>query len=350
MHAAADAAVPSSPAWLGTLAQMTATRERSALDMALARLLRKVVGPAIGLRLLRTATDAQATPRWLDAWHWPALANEPVVTDPEVAWMQLEALPAVADRPAHAACAGKQEVHKLRSPQGQALCLLPVGGGPAQAAVLEIASAQVLEPGLTDLLQTLLDIHDAQVALLDHAECDTLTGLLNRKTYDEAFLRSAALRPGDVGERGCCVLGVLDIDHFKRVNDRFGHLIGDEVLLLLAQLMRRSFRQQDGLYRFGGEEFVVLMRCRQRGEAALAFERLRATVQAHAFPQVGQVTVSIGMTEVLPGDTPARAFSRADEAVYRAKHEGRNRVCDHDALSASGLAQAQDKVGEVELF
>jgi diguanylate cyclase (GGDEF)-like protein len=350
MHALAETPLLASPAWLGALAQMSATRERSALDMALARLLRDVVGPAVGLRLLRTATDADATPRWLDAWHWPAGASGPALTDHEIAWMQLEALPAVADRPAYAACARKREAQRLRSPQGEALCLLPIGGGRAQAAVLEVASARALEPGLIQLVQTLLDIHDSQVALLDHAECDTLTGLLNRKTYDEAFLRSAALRPGGVGERGCCVLGVLDIDHFKRVNDRFGHLIGDEVLLLLAQLMRRNFRQQDGLYRFGGEEFVVLMRCRHRSEAAQAFERLRATVQAHAFPQVGQVTVSIGMTEVLPGDTPARAFSRADEAVYRAKHEGRNRVCDHDALSASGLAQAQDKVGEVELF
>jgi GGDEF domain-containing protein len=118
--------------------------------------------------------------------------------------------------------------------------------------------------------------------LLDYSERDTLTGLLNRKTFDERFPAhrhppappdAARRAPTAAAARGRCPavrywLGVIDIDHFKRVNDGFGHLIGDEVLLLLSRLMRSSFRFHDHLYRFGGEEFVALMRCNSATDAA----------------------------------------------------------------------------------
>jgi diguanylate cyclase (GGDEF)-like protein len=145
-------------------------------------------------------------------------------------------------------------------------------------------------------------------------------------------------------------MGVIDIDHFKRVNDTYGHLIGDEVLLLLARLMRASFRFDDRLYRFGGEEFVVLMRCTDAPSAALAFERLRSNVERHLFPQVGRITVSIGFTELKRGDTPSGAFERADKAVYFAKGQGRNQVRHHAELVASGHLEDDTKVGDVELF
>ena len=144
---------------------------------------------------------------------------------------------------------------------------------------------------------------------------------------------------------------MIDIDHFKRVNDTYGHLIGDEVLLLLARLMRACFRFHDQLYRFGGEEFVVLMRCNGEAEAALALERLRASTANHLFPQVGHITISIGFSEVRPGDTPSGAFERADKAVYHAKAHGRNQVCSHAALVAEGkLVEQVANVGDIELF
>ena len=83
-------------------------------------------------------------------------------------------------------------------------------------------------------------------------------------------------------------LGVIDVDHFKRVNDNFGHLIGDEVLLLLSRLMRTCFRFHDRLYRFGGEEFVAVIRCESEDDALQAFERLRQACEQYNFPQVGQ--------------------------------------------------------------
>jgi diguanylate cyclase (GGDEF)-like protein len=200
--------------------------------------------------------------------------------------------------------------------------------------------------------------------LLDYSERDTLTGLLNRKTFDESFLRLNAppgqraglvMLPDAAGQRrhqsdASLWLGVIDIDHFKRVNDGYGHLIGDEVLLLLSRLMRSSFRFHDRLYRFGGEEFVVLMRVSQDEDAAHAFERLRHNVESYVFPRVGHITVSVGFTEVRPGDSPSAAFERADKAVYYAKQNGRNQVASHGDLIARGLLADESHTGDIDLF
>jgi diguanylate cyclase (GGDEF)-like protein len=114
--------------------------------------------------------------------------------------------------------------------------------------------------------------------------------------------------------------------------------------------MRGSFRFHDRLYRFGGEEFVVLMRCHSDLDAAHALERLRAHTEAYAFPQVGRITISVGFTMVTSGDTPNGAFERADKAVYHAKEHGRNQVIGHADLVAQGLLAGVAKTGEVELF
>jgi diguanylate cyclase (GGDEF)-like protein len=114
--------------------------------------------------------------------------------------------------------------------------------------------------------------------------------------------------------------------------------------------MRSSFRFRDPLFRYGGEEFVVLMRCARRADAAAAFERLRATVERYAFPRVGHITVSIGFTEIRTGDTPTGCFERADKAVYHAKQSGRNQVRDHDLLVAQGVLIDEAHMGDVELF
>jgi diguanylate cyclase (GGDEF)-like protein len=199
--------------------------------------------------------------------------------------------------------------------------------------------------------------------LMNENERDSLTGLLNRKSFDEAFLRAAMeadtappeIDLGELERRDADApaarywLAVVDIDHFKRVNDNHGHLIGDEVLLLVAQLMRNTFRYGDRIYRFGGEEFVVLLRCPDAPSAQLAFERLRRRIESHEFPQVGQLTVSIGFTTVVGDDTPSAAFARADRAVYQAKEDGRNRTIAHDSLEPLPPAEAPPAC-EAEFF
>ncbi|HNF78389.1 MAG TPA: GGDEF domain-containing protein, partial [Thauera aminoaromatica] len=140
-------------------------------------------------------------------------------------------------------------------------------------------------------------------------------------------------------------LAVLDIDHFKRVNDTFGHLLGDEVLLRFARIMEHSFRYNDRLFRFGGEEFLVLMRTDETG-AGLALERFRAAVEAYDFPCVGRLTVSIGYACAAGAPLAPDLVDIADQALYSAKREGRNRV-----IKAAGAARVEaPESGDVELF
>jgi len=225
--------------------------------------------------------------------------------------------------------------------------------------VLEIESRAALDADQLRTVCSMLRVYRNMQGLLDYSERDMLTGLLNRKTFDDSFYKVSqagatsaaaadARRAARPGLR--TYLGVIDIDHFKRVNDAHGHLIGDEVLLLLSRLMRASFRFHDRLYRFGGEEFVVLLRCAGDADAVQAFERLRAATEAYAFPQVGRITVSVGFAQVREGDNPSMAFERADKAVYWVKSNGRNNVAGYDDLVTRGLLSEALKTGDVELF
>lgn len=198
---------------------------------------------------------------------------------------------------------------------------------------------------LEDLL-CLVRIYGNHLRLLDYSELDSLTRLLNRKTFDETFDRLLhASQNDDADEQeqerrsqheGAAWLGVIDIDHFKRVNDNFGHLFGDEVLIRVADLLRKTFRSQDRLFRFGGEEFVVILNADREDLANCGFERFRRAVENYEFPQVGQVTCSVGMTGVSTNDIPIDVIGRADEALYFVKEHGRNQVSCYERLLGEG--------------
>jgi diguanylate cyclase (GGDEF)-like protein len=213
-----------------------------------------------------------------------------------------------------------------------------------------VHTRQPLEPATPVVIRGLLGLFRNCVALLDYSEIDTLTGLLNRKTFDEYLIRilshvaiEGGMRDGVAGKsrRRTQVtdhhwLGVIDLDHFKSINDSHGHLIGDEVLILAANLMKSAFRAHDKLFRFGGEEFVVLLKPAELASARAAFERCRREVEQYSFPQVGRVTVSAGFTRIGIYDTPSVILDNADEALYYAKGNGRNRVCCYEELIAAG--------------
>jgi diguanylate cyclase (GGDEF)-like protein len=144
-------------------------------------------------------------------------------------------------------------------------------------------------------------------------------------------------------------LAMFDIDHFKRINDNYGHVYGDEVILLLAQMMRKSFRQSDVLFRFGGEEFVVLLNSLDEPTACAALERFRERVASHHFPQVGRVTVSIGFAHIGESDYPEIVLDRADKALYYAKQNGRNCTYGYESLASRGML-APTTSGSIDLF
>jgi diguanylate cyclase (GGDEF)-like protein len=355
------------------LAEITGFRDRDLLDTTLATALRDLLRP---VRVaIHRCVGGDADRRWLTR---ATLALRDVAAGADPLWTDLDDLPPLDAYPARLQALRQQEAVALAGPTH--LVVFPLTTDREVVGVLEIESELPLDVVSHRMVGSILRIYRNFQGLLDYSERDTLTGLLNRKTFDDAFYKLAmaslgrsseplvdpAVAPaaplagaaavGDDADRRVLpvrrphYIGLLDIDHFKRVNDNHGHLIGDEVLLLLSRLMRSVFRFDDRLYRFGGEEFVVLMRCGSDQEAGLAFERLRAAVQGFNFPQVGTITVSLGYTRIKDGDTPNSAFERADRAVYWAKGHGRNQVRHYGDLTASGELVEKSKVGIVELF
>jgi two-component system cell cycle response regulator len=158
---------------------------------------------------------------------------------------------------------------------------------------------------------------------------DGLTGLHNR-SYFERHLATLVEQATSKG-RPLSLL-IIDIDHFKTINDTFGHAAGDAVLRDFSERLRRSIRGIDLASRYGGEEFVVAMPETESSFACLAAERIRERISSERFlvaPDIAPiaVTVSIGISSLDgPGDTPQGLLKRGDEALYRAKNAGRNRI------------------------
>jgi diguanylate cyclase (GGDEF)-like protein len=206
------------------------------------------------------------------------------------------------------------------------------------------------------LVEGFARIYANYTALLNESERDKLTGLYNRRTFERHLQRlldtpAAAGPHADAAAAPAQVwLAILDIDHFKRINDSYGHIYGDEVILLLAQQMRASFRQADVLFRFGGEEFVVLLRASAESTVHAALERFRRRIAEQVFPQVEHITVSIGYARIGNNDYPATVLDRADKALYFAKKHGRDRIYGYESLAAQGLLAQAMAPGSIDLF
>lgn len=190
----------------------------------------------------------------------------------------------------------------------------------AASGVLLIAA------GLTVLINAL---HMVVLKNRSDAMSDPLTGLPNRRALNDAFGRMTA-RPGET----VAAIAVLDLDHFKRVNDVWGHGEGDEVLRAVARCLEDKRPSDAIVARLGGEEFVLLMPWGNEGLVRLACEKLRLAVAQLAFRKVEGVTISIGATSVAGNEDLSEALARADRGLYEAKAGGRNR-CIFEPMAAS---------------
>ena len=362
------------PDLIESAAQMTGTRDRDVMEVTVAKGLLEVIRPeCIRLFKLIAAPEAVYVHRRLAAYADGDIELEHPPRSVE-GLTRLDAHPYVIESAVHDGA-----LVKLPVPAGNRgfryACALS-SGRPVGWVELETRMPMTSEQGR--MVRALLRVYANHLTILDYSEHDSLTGLMNRKTFDDTFLkvlaafqRAAAMqaatadgagsnnptRPADpdgarLGDAGDAVhwLAVVDIDHFKRINDRFGHLYGDEVLVLIARLMRDSFRLPDRLYRFGGEEFAILLDRTPEAYALQVFERFRARVEAERFPQVGQVTVSLGCTRISLTDSPPAAFDRADEALYYVKQHGRNQVGCYEMLRGQGALSERTVHGAVELF
>ena len=181
---------------------------------------------------------------------------------------------------------------------------------------------------LNDSLQKQIDKATLQLSqsndyLRDLTVTDTLTGISNRRAFENSLqeLMGQAQRY----QSKFCML-IFDIDDFKRLNDQFGHDMGDRVLKELVDRINEIVREVDVLSRWGGEEFTILMFQTSKAGALLMAERCRHIIANTLFDEVGPVTISLGVTGYLAGDNERKFFKRADDALYQAKAEGKNRV------------------------
>jgi two-component system cell cycle response regulator len=209
----------------------------------------------------------------------------------------------------------------------------------------QIGTTTTLKFSIADELEA-----GVQRKLVEAALREPLTGLYNRRHFQERFAAEVA-----VAHRHGRPLSLLmvDVDHFKRVNDRYGHLAGDEVLKSVARALAQGIRIEDILARFGGEEFVVLAREAAAAEAMALAERLRQLVEVaqtrwesgHDVPVGISVTVSVGVAQLGGEQTERDLFERADNAVYKAKKGGRNRVVLSGPIPARAPARKARRQG-----
>lgn len=329
-----------SPELIGSVAAATQHRDRDDIERSLVQLVSQFLdADIVSLYKLEHGAESDVAVSCVAAINGPSGMQ---VTRGTSEALQL------SDLASWRRCLEKRSPRATLLTPGRFETVIPViGAGDEPLGLLRIVRSSAPDSRELNLVTGILQIISNHLALLDYGERDTLTGLLNRRTFENQFekLRVGLSRRAAANPDHASWLALVDIDHFKAVNDRHGHIIGDEVLLSAGQIIQRSLRGTDNVYRFGGEEFAVLLPHVPKHVASNAFERLRRAVEQHAFPQVGQVTVSVGWTQIRLHDSPSHALERADSALYHAKGNGRNQTCYYDELLATGLHQKPPGLG-----
>lgn len=174
------------------------------------------------------------------------------------------------------------------------------------------------------LFHNITKIEGEKNKIIKLAEHDALTGIYNRVKLNAIFPDLLYISNRYHQKQFSIIL--FDIDHFKSINDTYGHNVGDSVLIELTHTIKNLLREDDIFVRWGGEEFIVILQVTKVEEATKMASRLRLNLEEHPFIHVGRVTCSFGVTEVRDGDTQMLILERVDDALYEAKDNGRNQV------------------------
>lgn len=236
---------------------------------------------------------------------------------------------------------------------------LPVVTEEKVQGVIYIESAQ-LDFNQQVMLNAFCRIYENYLTILNESERDKLTGLLNRQTFDrkiKSLMESQIshhfkpISPQDTRKRKsseCSWLAMIDIDFFKQVNDTYGHVCGDEVLLTLAQKLMAFFRTSDLIFRFGGEEFVIVFEPTTEEHITSRLHSLQNYIRGSSFPFVDHLTLSIGYARMSPYDFPISVIECADKALYHAKALGRDQIVLFDDIDSAD--EKAPTGNDVELF
>lgn len=189
--------------------------------------------------------------------------------------------------------------------------------------------------------EALISVYCNQCELILSAEQDLLTGIYNRQAFARITAAMFSTQQTDSLEyhkleHSAC-LAIVDLDHFKEVNDKFGHSLGDEVLALFAQMVKHSLRNSDYIFRYGGEEFVVILNDTDSRRGFDVLNRLRLQAEGLDYPKIGTITISIGYVSLEKKVGISRTIDMADSALYFSKENGRNLVSSYYDLRDRGL-------------
>lgn len=244
---------------------------------------------------------------------------------------------------------------------GDTLIWMPVGSLEERTCLF--IQTDRLSSEAENLLNAFCRIYGNYIELITASERDKLTGLYSRHSFEsrlkfllkmqsriqEELHRSIPRRHHFEGDVPWLV--IFDLDNFKSVNDSFGHLCGDEVLLTFAQKLKSFFRASDLVFRFGGEEFVLILEPTTKEHALSRIEEFRESIAQTDFPLVGRMTVSGGMTAVSPNIFESVLLDHADKALYYSKENGRNAVYCYEDLVADEKLSAPGKIeSDVQMF
>ncbi len=349
--------------------KLTDHRDRELLELTLAKALIDLL--RIDRVVVSKVVSEAGIRRWLDVTTLDARGGGKVVDPLRVDFDQLEKY---EEHRYRAMCLFERNLveHAWAGEDGPRISYLPLFADSSsdEAGVVEVHSGAPLNVAERQVIDDLVHVFRNMYKLLAYSDRDALTGLLNRKALDDTFY-SAVLEEMDhglesitptlepqvlpVAERRHRVppnywLGTISVDDFGMVGDKSGHLIAEEILLLVARIMANTFRTYDRLYRLGADQFCVLMHCPQEELVLAAFERFRANVEKFNFPQVGRVTVCAGFTRVTPDDSPSTCLERSERTVDYARRNGSNQVHSHGELVRRGMFGDTAKVGAVDIF
>jgi len=359
--------------FMGTLIQhlikLTDHRERDLLELTLSKALIDLL-PLQSVVIAKVLSE-EGVGRWMPVTKLDARGGGSV-TDP--LRVEFDSLPKLEDEKDRVRCLRTHQRVEvaLAGDAGPRITYIPLfeSSHADDEGVLEIHSPKALVESELETIALLQRVFRNMYRLLAYSDRDGLTGLLNRKSLDDTFY-NAVLEELDEGadavaprlsakvvaeqERRHRVppnywLGTVSVDHFNAIGEKSGHLIAEEVLLLVARILNNTFRTYDRIYRLGGEQFAVLMHCPEEALVLAAFERFRANMDKFNFPQAGHVTACGGFTRVTADDSPSTALERAERAVdYGQQNEG-NKVFSYGELVRKGLLGDLVNVGDVDLF
>lgn len=241
--------------------------------------------------------------------------------------------------------------------EGLSLLAIPIRNGKKNTIqTIVFCKAKKLKGDEVQLIEGLAKVYENYQNILNASERDGLTGLYNRKLLttkidsllDRFLIQGASKSEVSHHFHWVCI---FDIDNFKKINDKLGHVFGDEVILLVTSIMKETFDEEDILFRYGGDEFVVILHPQTREEMEKTVHRFIEKVNMRDYGQAKRVSISMGSASINKQELNAiTVLGFADQALYRAKQNGINQVAFYEDLIANGELEPLLPIDDVELF